>query len=219
MSKLLVTSRKPSPCDREIDRELLERTREYLACRASRHTPGPCETEAWERFYGLCDLLVGRFALACGLPMGELNDCRQEVWKVLVATLPNFRYDAARGGFRSWLFCLVRRKTIDVIRRQTRHRAEHLDSDWEVAIPARDSDPAYHFEQHCDRAAVHRALDELRNEVSEATFQAIYMWWIDRRPIAEIAAASGLTPRKIWQRVYRAKQKLRCLLLQRTRND
>ena len=46
-----------------------------------------------------------------------MDDVVYQVWDYVLNTLPDFQYDPAKGRFRSWLFRIVRSKTIDAVRR------------------------------------------------------------------------------------------------------
>jgi hypothetical protein len=59
-------------------------------------------------------------------------------------------------------------------------------------------------------------LAELFGRVSECSYRILYLCWIERRPLPEIAAALGMTPAQVRFRHHRVKQKLRSLFVERT---
>lgn len=199
------------PARPDIDLELLKNTRTYL-CRLRGATPQPQLTEAWERFYHDCDPLIRRFAIACGVSPGELDDFGQDIWKELITKLRSFDYDPRRGRFQSWLYCQVHRRAIDAARRRQRHPTGPLTPFVESSAISSDLDPAEICDRKLESDAVHCLLSELRHGVSKCTYLALHMLWIEGRTVTETAAALHLTPRQVSFRNHRAKRKVRQFL-------
>lgn len=198
---------------REVDADLvlIHETQAYLAALRAGRPPNDRLRSAWARFYAVHDPLIHRFARGCNVPAAELNDCVQEVWKELVARLPQFRYDPKRGRFCTWLYALVRSKAVDASRTQHRRGAENLLDGTLERICGRESDLAAEYERQCTRQTVRDVLDELRGQVSPLSYQVLYLRWIEDRSVAEIAAALCLSPEQVWFRHHRMKRQFRRL--------
>jgi RNA polymerase sigma factor (sigma-70 family) len=74
-----------------------------------------------------------------------------------------------------------------------------------------DFDPEAKLDQQALRANVYLVLGELRKQIPERSYRILYMYWIEGRTLAEIAALLNLTIEQVWARHQRAKHKFRCL--------
>jgi RNA polymerase sigma factor (sigma-70 family) len=195
------------PVADDFDVELLRRTQAYLECQSGGGTPGRELSAAWERFFAAYDPLIRRLADRFKVPRGSRDDCAQLVWLALIQKLPAFRYDPARGRFRSWLASIVRGKAIDLRRRQVRHPSDSLSAHPEASLPGRDDDPAVSYERRCRREAVWCVLGILRRQVSECNYRVLLLRCIEGRTVPETVACLGLTQAQVWYREYRMKRK------------
>jgi RNA polymerase sigma-70 factor (ECF subfamily) len=115
--------------DDDISHKQLEDVQAYLESRRLGMIPHPRLREAWEHFYGCHKPLICTFVAAFHLSEADRNDCIQEVWKEVVVKLVEFRCDAERGRFRTWLLVLARHKAAHVVRRRVRHPAMPLEAE------------------------------------------------------------------------------------------
>ena len=191
----------------DLDLQLLQDTRTYLECRLRRQAPTSVSVEAWERFYGICDPLLRRYALAFHVPVADLRDFVQEVWTELVKTLRDFPYDHQRGRFSSWLYKVVRCKAIDLLRRRSRHPTASLRLQSQATLESREEDPVAACERKDQHEHVQRVLSELRQQVSPCNYRVLYLRWIEGRSLQEIAAALDLTSKQVRFRHHRVKWK------------
>lgn len=200
------------PSKDDIDRELLQKTQAYLLCRSQGLPPDRSLRKAWEQFYGSHVGLIRRFAVACGVPTSDLDDCVQQVLADLIRRLPGFRHDPERARLRTWLYVLVRSRAADLHRYRLRHPTERLSEAAAAKLCARDGDPAAAYEQQRRRAAVQRVLAALNRRASLVDYCVLHMRCIEDRTVAEIALVLGLTPAQVSRRSYRMKQEFRRLL-------
>ena len=98
---------------------------------------------------------------------------------------------------------------IDLMRRHKRRIADSLNQ--AIESGQEPSDPRSNAEQEhvWERELVQTAMEELRKQVSERTFQVVYQIEIEQRSTAEVAAALGLTPEQVRTRHWRAMKTLR----------
>jgi RNA polymerase sigma-70 factor (ECF subfamily) len=71
----------------------------------------------WREFFDTYWRLVYRVARQAGLDDAAAQDVVQNTFIYLARRMPKFRYDPARGSFKSWL-CRVTRSRISVFRRR-----------------------------------------------------------------------------------------------------
>src|SRR5882672_11924525 len=72
---------------------------------------------AWREFFDSYWRLIYNVARSAGLDDPEAQDVVQNTFIYLSRRMPNFRYDPARGAFKSWLR-VVTRSRISVFRRR-----------------------------------------------------------------------------------------------------
>jgi RNA polymerase sigma factor (sigma-70 family) len=198
----------------EIDPGLLKDTQAYLVYQSQHQTPPRHLVKAWEQFYRCCDPLLRQFAGACQVPANARDDCVQQVWEELLKSLPRLDYDPRRGSMRSWLYTVVHSKATDLLRRTIRHAAVSLPPEVANLLQGREEDPATEYERNQRCAEVQYMLAELRRSVSERNYAVLHLHWIEGHPVAEVAAALGLTPAQVWVREHRLKRKLQRLFRQ-----
>jgi RNA polymerase sigma-70 factor (ECF subfamily) len=140
----------------EQDQELLDR------CLAG-------EDSAWEsllrgytrKIYNLCYRFTGR--------VEEAEDVTQEVFIKVFQTLKS--YDAAQGGFSTWLNRVARNHLVDHYRRT---RKDRVTSSLEDELPAAQENPSPHMEPTGQvesrerREILQLALDKLSPDLREA---------------------------------------------------
>ena len=120
-----------------------------------------CEDQAgWREFFDRYWRLIYNVARKSGLADAEAQDVVQNTFIYLSRRMPRFRYDPARGSFKSWLR-VVTRSRISVFRRGQKTEL------FREALPGADDDA---IEQIPDPAA--DALDEVwQREWEENLFQ------------------------------------------------
>ena len=102
-------------------------------------------------------------------------------------------------SFRSWLFRVLRNLIIDHLRRQKRL------SDEEVPETVDTATPESVLLQREDAAALYRAMERL----GEGDREVLTLYCFAHLSGAELAAALGVTPAVIRQRLRRARTRLR----------
>jgi RNA polymerase sigma-70 factor (ECF subfamily) len=199
------------PSGDDLDSGLLQDTQAYLECRDQHLVADRRLVTAWEQFYRTYDPLLRRFAIACHVPVPDLNDCAQQVWVVLLARLRSFRYDPRRGRFRCWLYTLVRNKAADLLRGRSQHPSALLGCRAAAVLRSRDGDPAAEYERRRRQVVVRRVLTELRRRVPERCYRVLYLRYVEGRTVGETAATLGLTPAQVWPLEHRGRQRFRRL--------
>jgi RNA polymerase sigma factor (sigma-70 family) len=197
---------------KDIDPGLLQDVQAYLECLSNQQAPHGQRLSRWERFYQVCAPLIRQFALARGVPKGDLGDCLQDVWLALITSLRGFRYDPERGQFNSWLFALVRSKAIDLARKQCRHASESLSGREEIVPAGEDTDPLARCEGKHQREIVRDVMAELWRHLPPRSYDVLFLRSIKDLEVTEVARVLELTPAQVRQRHHRAKKKFHDLL-------
>ncbi len=111
-----------------------------------------CEDHAgWREFFDAYWRLIYNVARQSGLPDSAAQDVVQNTFIYLSRRLPGFRYDPARGSFKSWLRVVTRSRIHEFLRRERPDTVR-------LMVPLTDSDPD-RLESIPDPAA--DALDEV----------------------------------------------------------
>jgi RNA polymerase sigma-70 factor (ECF subfamily) len=171
------------------------------------------EPEAWERMSRLYCPLVYRWARQQGLQDADAADVVQEVFRTVAMRIDTLHRDQPGDSFRGWLSTITRHKLGDHFRRAAGR-----------ANAAGGSDAQEQFQQHPDASAdgssnvsgfgvetsvVHRALEIIRPEFEDRTWQAFWRATVDGHPAADIAQDLDMTARAVRQAKYRVLQRLR----------
>ena len=164
------------------------------------------DREAWERFVRLYAPLMSRWAQGLGLSESAASDLVQDVFLVLVQKLPEFQYDRS-GCFRAWL------KTVTLNKWRERHRRERLEPTCpgEICLPeAQAPDGVKALEEADDRRLlVLRAMEMVRGDFEELTWNA----WREHvgrgRAAKEVAAELGMSPNAVYLAKARVLRRLR----------
>jgi RNA polymerase sigma-70 factor (ECF subfamily) len=165
----------------------------------------PDKRDAWDRFVKLYTPLLYYWARRAGLDEPDAADLVQEVFAVLVKTLPEFRYDPCRS-FRSWLRTITLNKWRERQRRVGTRREEGNEDLSGLA----GEDPAEAlWEAEYRQHLVQRALEVMQSEFQPATWKACWSMVVEDRPATDVAAELGLSPGAVRSAKFRVLTRLR----------
>lgn len=163
------------------------------------------DAAAWDRFVQLYTPLLFYCCRRTGLTEDEAADTVQDVFVVLLDTLPTFQY-AAGGSFRGWLRTL----TLNKCRERHRQRREQaVGGSAACADRLNDSDLDDLWEAEYRQYLVARALDVMRAEFEPTTWQACWQTTVEDRPASEVAAELGLSVNAVYLARSRVLRRLR----------
>ena len=167
----------------------------------------PGEPEAWGRFVELYTPLIYAWARRCGLRHDEVMDLTQDVFALLLAKLPEFRYDPGRS-FRAWLRTVTLNRWREAVRR--RSASVPARGGLAVEVVAAEPDPVVAFEEVEYRAhLVARAVQLMQGDFHDTTWRACWEQVVAGRPAAEVAAALGLSVASAYAAKSRVLRRLR----------
>jgi RNA polymerase sigma-70 factor (ECF subfamily) len=151
------------------------------------------DEQAWGRLVHLYAPLVTVWCGRWQVRGDDAEDVVQEVFGAVSAHLDAFRRDRPGDSFRGWLRAITRNKLLDLFRRRQRQPAAPGGSEFynrllEVPEPELPEDTADDL-----GALYHRALELIRGEFEERTWQAFYRAAVAGHSPAVIAADLGVT--------------------------
>jgi RNA polymerase sigma-70 factor (ECF subfamily) len=180
----------------------------------------------WDQFFELYYLLIGRFSRKLRCPDELVDDVAYQVWDYVLNKLPDFQYDPAKGRFRSWLFRIVRSKTIDAVRRTAVARkavAGQQDTDfWHNLVDPDGRTPDDDWELAWEEEAGRIVWERYQQEVQDATqtrnsqsraweLRVIETCVRDGRSAAAVAQELGIQPDYARKLKERGKLRLRVI--------
>ncbi|HET6882545.1 MAG TPA: sigma-70 family RNA polymerase sigma factor [Pirellulales bacterium] len=173
------------------------------------------DPDAWNRLVKLYGPLMERWCRRWGLQSQDAADVLQEVFQSLALHVREFRKQRAHDTFRGWLRVITRNKVLDHFRRLGREPAgaggsealRRLGGIAGAAADDADEDAAD------DLLVLHRALDLIRHEFAENTWQAFWRTTIDDLPAPEVAAELAMTSGAVRVAKSRVLKRLRAILV------
>jgi RNA polymerase sigma factor (sigma-70 family) len=188
-----------------LNREVFELTQQHLSNREAGLRSTAEQEAAWHQFYAGCAPKIRRFAFACRIFEEEIDDCVQEVWRELLVRLPTFRLDETRGQFDTWLYSIVRSKTVN-LQRSHKHQPTVIETDYfrrladdRTGLPSRE-------ETH---ELLTLALHHLRQRLSECNYRILWLRLVEQRSVDEVAEELKLSHEQVWNRYSRGRQQLK----------
>lgn len=164
---------------------------------------------AWFRLHELYRPFVLYWCGRWGVRAEDREDVAQDVFRVAVARLEDFRRDRPGDSFRAWLRGIAHNVALQHFRRAGQQVAGAGGSDVlgqlrQVPAPAEEEDPP---EQTSE--LYRRALELVRGEFEERSWRMFWMTVIDGRPPADVAGEMGVSAAAVRQAKSRVLRRLR----------
>jgi RNA polymerase sigma-70 factor (ECF subfamily) len=167
---------------------------------------------AWQRLVSVYGHLVLYWCRCAGIRREDRVDVCQEVFRAVAANIDSFRHDQPGGTFRGWLRTITRSKVADHFRRQDRQPGAVGGSaarERFLAIPDSDASSAAEAGNPEKAILVNRALDLIRNEFEDRTWQAFWRATVECQPSDVVAESLEMTPAAVRQAKSRVLRRLR----------
>jgi RNA polymerase sigma-70 factor (ECF subfamily) len=153
---------------------------------------------AWERLVGLYAPLVLQWCRHWDLQEQDQADILQEVFQAVIAHVNQFRKESPRDTFRGWLRTITHNKVCDHFRRLAREPAGEGGTDAQrrfsqLPIPPEDEE-IRSGQDAAERELFFRALELIRQEFEERTWQAFWCTAVEARAPQDVAADLSMTP-------------------------
>jgi RNA polymerase sigma factor (sigma-70 family) len=171
----------------------------------------PADAESWREFVSLYEPLLLAYVRHKGLTEDDARDVVQEVFAILVRTLPGFQLDRERGRFRTWLWRITHNAMVDWARRRNRQAAaeDKARKDAPVAISPEQSEPEEEWLAAHRRRILQFAMERVRSQCKETTWKCFDLHIVQGRPSAEVAAELGLTSNSVYVNASRVLARVR----------
>ena len=166
---------------------------------------------AWSEFLNLYGPAVFGYFRRRGLQEADAVDQTQEVFRCVAGFIHRFDYQPESGRFRSWLFTVVSRQFL-----KFQQRGDKLpitdDPAYLEEVPAGDFPTDDAWEESVRRRLFDLALEQVREQVNDTTFQAFKLTAIDGVSGEEAAAKLGITRAAVYLARGRVLARLRTIV-------
>jgi RNA polymerase sigma-70 factor, ECF subfamily len=157
------------------------------------------DPSAWERIVRLYAPLVASWCRRWGVSEQDMGDLLQDVFSAVACHLNQFRKEQPGDTFRGWISTIARNKVRDHFRRRAGEPAA-----------AGGTEACHHMQQIPDPETLEdvlecsddplfgelllKALESIRGEFHERTWQAFWSVAIDGRPAVDVGAELEMKP-------------------------
>ncbi len=169
---------------------------------------------SWETFVHVYGRIVYTLSLRAGLDAQDAEDATQDTLATVARLLPQFRYDPARGSFKSWILTIARSKIIDTYRRRQRPArfippAPETPDD--TAFLERIPDPAIlppdeAMEEEWRQGLLHAARDAVRQRLSPKQYQIYDLHVVREWSVGKVTEALQISPNQVYLAKHRVSE-------------
>ena len=175
------------------------------------------EVDAWDRLIGLYAPLLLCWCRRWRVPEQDLADIFQDVFHSVATHIGRFRKEKQGESFRAWLRTIAYHKVCDHFRRAEREPAGAGGTDAQLQFSrlpvAEDRDSDHGEVETAERALLDRALNLIRSEFEERTWQAFWLTVIEGKAPQELAIDLKMSPGAVRVAKARVLRRLRDELL------
>lgn len=176
---------------------------------------GVGDQDAWSEFCLLYEPLIYRQARRYGMQHADAREMVQEVLVAVSSAIERFQPDRQRGRFRSWLFAIGHRTSLQQFRRLARpDRATgelRSSRDLEEIHDQQLERTEQEFELELRRRVFRHVAELVRPDFAETTWDAFWQTAVLQRSIPDVAKDLKITV----GRVYVARSRVMARLRQR----
>jgi RNA polymerase sigma factor (sigma-70 family) len=167
--------------------------------------------QSWHEFSALYRKLIHTTATRAGLSHTEADDVAQETFIIIARKIPEFRYDPARGSFKSWVSLIARRRIEKQLKKRIPTAPSNDDSSRTSTIarlPSPESfDSTWNIEWQQNLWTA--ALDRVKARLKPKQFQMFDLYVLKEWPIREVARALGVSATHVYVNKHRVSTAIR----------
>jgi RNA polymerase sigma-70 factor (ECF subfamily) len=153
------------------------------------------DPQAWERFVGLYEPLVRYWCGRWQVVGEDAADVCQEVFQAVATGIDQFRRDRAGDTMRGWMRGITRHKLLDHFRLRAQEPRAAGGTDAQLRLQGL-AEPEVPLDEPQEQATslYHRALELVRCEFEERTWQAFWRAAVEGQSPVDTATDLGVTP-------------------------
>lgn len=148
---------------------------------------------AWRQLVSMYGPTIYQWGRRAGVQPNDAADLVQQVFETVMHNITRFER-GERGCFRGWLWTIFRSRLMDLYR-QSRHRPQAMSAAALecLAMSLQEAEPPELTSSELTQT-VRQAIQIVRGDFSETTWQAFWCSTVLRQRTVDIAAALHLTP-------------------------
>lgn len=154
------------------------------------------DTDAWRRLSELYGPVVYGWIRAAGFGEHDAADIVQEVFQSVFSSLSRFRRDRPTDSFRGWLGTIAHRRACDHLRKRAAQPAAAGGTEAQAmlqGLPERLPEAGLPDDANSHADLIRRALELVRPEFADRTWQACMQTAVEGRRPADVAADLDMT--------------------------
>lgn len=176
------------------------------------------DPRVWQEFCDRYGALVRGFAYRQGLQPADCDDILQDVLLSLSKSMPGFRYDPAKGKFRSYLKTVVLHAVY--ARKAQKRRGVGLVEIEEVAVPAGvDPEADQAWEAEWRQYHLRQAMRRIELEFSRKELAAFELYAIAGQSAQDAAAMLSLSLDQVYQAKSRILPRLCQIIAEQSKDE
>src|SRR5262245_55425147 len=155
---------------------------------------------AWQEFARLYGPLVYGFARKRGLQDADAADLMQDVLRSVSAAIVRLDYDRNQGTFRGWLFTISRNKVFNFLSARRIRPQASGDTGTNRLLDSQpdERDGADEWEMEYQRRLASLAMDRIRGEFQEKSWQAFWLTAVEGRAAGDVSKQIGISSGAIY---------------------
>lgn len=153
----------------------------------------PRDREAWDQFADLYRPVIYRLARGRGLQDADAQDLSQQVLMAVASAIPRWQPSSEQTRFRHWLRRVAKNATLNALSRRPKDIGGGGSDFHHLLREAADRDPATEeaIDWESRREIYRRAVEQIRNELNESTWQIFARSTIDGESVRSVAKSMG----------------------------
>ena len=173
------------------------------------------DDQGWQRFSDTYGGVIHGLAQKAGCSPTEADEVLQETLISVAKEMPGFRYDPARGSFKSWLFCIVRRRIADQFRRRARQERNLVEAAFELGeLPDPAGDPLTPiWDDEWRQLQLQRAIEGVKQKVAPCQWQMFDLATLQEWPTERICALLAVNRAQLYMAKMRVGRLLKAELI------
>ena len=178
---------------------------------------------SWKVFFDTYWKLIFRAAMKSGLTDAEAQDVVQETVIAVMKSMPEFKYEAVGGSFKSWLLNLTGWRIADQFRKRQREFKSTQrwdDSTAGTATVEQIADPRQSeleaiWDEEWEKNLMHAAAERVKRQVDPRQYQVFDLYVMKEWPARKVASALKVNIGRVYLAKHRIggmlKREINCL--------
>jgi RNA polymerase sigma-70 factor (ECF subfamily) len=171
------------------------------------------DPEAWQQLVQLFSPLIYDWCRQQGLQKADAGDVTQDVFQAVMKGLGSFRRDRPEDSFRGWLWTITRNKIHDFYRAQAMRPSAYGGAEaWDKMQQVPEEEPLSQTTTGTSDVSIsplHRAIEIVRNDFNESTWQAFWRATIENQQAATVSVDLGMSVNAVRKAKARVLRRLR----------